>query len=140
MISCLPWKHSSRHEAGDEVLLSEEPPTPSMTLEVTQLPPRPPEDPKLRGIRQFYVKPYDLDPAGSGIGYTGGCPGCRSIVYCTVPRQAHSNKCRRRVIQTAATNKDVAARATRAINRDVEYHAKRLEAGEASKRLSLIHI
>ena len=134
MISCLPWKHNSRHEAGDEVLLSEEPPTPSMTPEVTQLPPRSPDDPKLRDVRQFYVKPYDLDPADSGIGFTDGCPGCRSIVYNTKPRHAHSNKCRHRVIATAATNKDVAARVNKAINRDVEYHAKKLEADEAKKR------
>ena len=33
MINCLPWKHNSRHEAGDEVLLAEEPPTPSPTPE-----------------------------------------------------------------------------------------------------------
>ena len=91
MISCLPWKHNSRHEAGDEVLLSEEPPTPSMTPEVTPLPPRSPEDPRPKDVRQFYVKSYDLDPADGGIGYTDGCKGCRSIVYGTEPRQAHSN-------------------------------------------------
>ena len=80
MISCLPWKHNSRHEAGEEVLLSEEPPTPSMTLEVTPLPPRSPQDPKIRDVRQFYVKQYDLDPDDGGIGRTEGCPGCKSIV------------------------------------------------------------
>ena len=134
MISCLPWKHNSRHEAGDEVLLSEEPPTPSMTPEVTPLPPRSTEDPKLKDVRQFYVKPYDLDPTDGGIGYTDGCKGCRSIVYGTEPRQAHSNKCRHRVIESAATNADVAARVTRAIDRDVKYHAKKLEATETGKR------
>ena len=55
MINCLPWKHNSRHEAGDEVLLAEEPPTPSSTPEVTPLPPRSPEDPTLKNVRQFHV-------------------------------------------------------------------------------------
>ena len=55
MISWLPWKHNSRHEAGEEVLLSEEPPAPSMTPEVTAEPPRSQEDPKLRDVRQFSV-------------------------------------------------------------------------------------
>jgi hypothetical protein len=136
MISCLPWKHNSRHEAGEEVLLSEEPPTPSMTPEVTPQPPRSPQDPKIRDVRQFYVKPYDLNPDDGGIGYTDGCPGCKSIVYGTEPRQAHSNKCRHRVIKTASTNKDVAARVTRTIDRDVEYHAKRLETDKEGKRKS----
>ena len=133
MISCLPWKHNSRHEAGDEVLLSEEPPTPSLTPEVTPLPPRSSEDPKLRDVRQFYVKPYDLDPADGGIGYTDGCKGCKAIVYGT-ERQVHSNHCRHRVIKTAATNADVAARVTRAIDRDVEYHARKLESNEERDR------
>ena len=122
----LPWKHNSRHEAGDEVLLSEEPPTPSTTPEVSPLPPRSAEDPKLRDVRQFYVKPYDLDPAGGGIGYTDGCKGCRAIVFGTA-RTSHDNHCRHRVIKSAATNADVVARVKQAIDRDVEYHAKKLE-------------
>ena len=113
--------------------MPEEPPTPCLTPEVTPLPPRSPEDPKPKDVRQFYVKPYDLDPADGGIGYTDGCKGCKSIVYGT-ERQAHSNQCRHRVIKTAATNADVAARVTRAIDRDVEYHAKKLEATETNKR------
>ena len=50
MVCCLPWKHNSRHEAGEEVLLSEEPPVPSATPETTQLPPRSAEDPKLKCV------------------------------------------------------------------------------------------
>ena len=96
------------------------------------MPPRSSEDPKLRDVRQFYVKPYDLDPADGGIGYTDGCKGCKAIVYGT-ERQAHSNHCRHRVIKTAATNADVAARVTRAIDRDVEYHARKLESNEESR-------
>ena len=126
LILSLPWKHNSRHEAGDEVLLSEEPPTPSTTPEVTPLPPRSAEDPKLRDVRQFYVKPYDLDPAGGGIGFTDGCKGCRAIVFGTA-RTSHDNHCRHRVIKSAATNADVAARVKQATDRDVEYHAKKLE-------------
>ena len=136
MISCVPWKHNSRHEAGEEVLLSEEPPVPSMTSEVTAQPPRSSEDVKLRGVRQFYVKPYDLDPEDGGIGYTDGCPGCKAIIYGTAssnPR-AHSNKCRRRVIETASTNRDVAARVNKAIDRDVAFHAKKLETEMDAKR------
>ena len=135
MICCLPWKHNSRHEAGEEVLLSEDPPVPSATPVTTQLPPRSAEDPKLKSVRSFYVKPYDLDPSDGGIGYTDGCPGCQSIIYGRYPRQAHSTKCRHRVIKTAATNQDVAARVTRAVDRDVDYHSKRLETEDASKRV-----
>ena len=57
MVPWVPWKHNAKHEEGDEVLLSDEPPTPSPTLESTPLPPRSPEDPKIRDVRQFYVKP-----------------------------------------------------------------------------------
>ena len=54
----------------------------------------------------------------------------------TEPRPSHSNKCRHRVIKTASTNKDVAARVNRAINRDVEYHARKLEVEMEGKRKS----
>ena len=37
-----------------------------MTPEVTAQPPRSQEEPKLRDVRQFYVKPYDLDPVDGG--------------------------------------------------------------------------
>jgi len=104
-----------------------------LTPEVTPLPPRSAEEPKLRDVRQFYVKPYDLDPADGGIGYTDGCKGCKAIVYGTA-RTGHANHCRHRVIKTAATNADVAARVRHAINRDVEYHAKKLETNEANRR------
>ena len=134
MISCLPWNHNSRHEAGEEVLLSEEPPVPSMTPEVTAQPPRSQEEPNLPDVRQIYVKPYGLDPVDGGIGYATGCPGCIAIIYGAASRPAHSNKCRHRVIETASTNKDVAARVNKAINRDVAYHAKKLEAEVESKR------
>ena len=40
------------------------------------------------------------------------------------------------VIKTASTNKDVAARVNKAIDRDVEYHAKKLEAEVEGKRKS----
>ena len=129
-------EHNPRHEAGDEVLLSEEPPVPSATPEVTSLPPRSAEDPKIRDVRQFYVKPYDLDPVAGGIGFTDGCKGCRAIMLGTA-RAARENHCRHRVIKSAATNTDVAARVKQTVDRDVEYHAKRLEAEkEAGKRRS----
>ena len=86
MVPWVPWKHNAKHEEGDEVLLSDEPPTPSTTPESTPLPPRSPQDPKIRDVRQFYVKQYDLDPDDGGIGYTDGCPGCRSIMYGATPR------------------------------------------------------
>ena len=57
-------------------------------------------------------------------------------MYNTTPRQAHSNKCRHRVIKTASTNRDVAARVTRTVDRDEEYHAKRLETEKEGKRKS----
>ena len=64
---------------------------------------------------------------------TDGCKGCRAIVYGTA-RTGHDNHCRHRVIKTAATNADVAARVRQAIDRDVEWHAKKLEANETNKR------
>ena len=98
-----------------------------MRPEVTQLPPRSPVEPTLKDVRQFYVKPYDLDPASNGIGFTDGCPGCRHIML-GARKAAHDDQCRHRVIKSAATNADVAARLKKAIDRDEEYHAKRLEA------------
>ena len=62
-------------------------------------------------------------------------PG-RAIIYGLGYRPAHSNKCRHRVIETASTNKDVAARVNKAIDRDVEYHARKLEAEVDGKRKS----
>ena len=134
MVPWVPWKHNAKHEEADEVLLADEPPDPSAAPVSTPLPPRSPEDPKIRDVRRFYVKPYDLDPADGGIGYTDGCPGCKCIMYGTTPRLAHSNKCRHRVISTASTNQDVAARVTKTIDRDMAYHAKRLEAEKEKER------
>ena len=133
LVSCLPWKHNSRHEAGDEVLLAEEPPTPSLVPESTPLPPRTIEEPSMRDIRQFYVHQPDVDPAGGGIGFTDGCKGCRAIVFGTT-RTGHDNHCRHRVIKTAATNPLIAARVKVAVDRDVAWHAKKLEASETSRR------
>ena len=91
-----------------------------MIPETTQLPPRSMDEPTLKNIRQFYVKTYDLNPAEGGIGYTDGCNGCKDIVFGDLPRRAHNNKCRRRIMESAVTNKDVAARVDRAVQRDVE--------------------
>ena len=125
--------HNSRHEAGDEVLLAEEPPAPSLVPESTPLPPRTIEEPYMREIRQFYVHQPDVDPAGGGIGFTDGCKGCRAIVFGTT-RTGHDNHCRHRVIKTAATNPFIAARVKVAVDRDVAWHAKKLEASETSRR------
>ena len=46
---------------------------------------------------------------------------------------AHNDQCRHRVIRSATTNADVAARVKRAIDRDEEYHAKRLEAASTKR-------
>ena len=109
---------------------------PSATPEVTSLPPRSAEDPKIRDVRRFYVKPYDLDPVAGGIGFTDGCKGCRAIMF-GAAKAAHENHCRHRVIKSAATDADVAARVKQTVDRDVEYHAKRLEAEKgAGKRRS----
>jgi hypothetical protein len=130
----LQWKHNSRQEAGDQVLLAEEPPTPSLVPESTPLPPRSSDDPSMKDVRQFYVKPRDLDPAGNGIGFTDGCKGCRSIIYNVYPRQSHDNRCRHRVIKAAATNADIASRVKTTIDKDVAWHAMKLEASETRQK------
>ena len=126
----LPWKHNSRQEAGDQVLMAEEPPTPSLEPEGTPLPPRSSEEPTLKDVRQFYVKPRGLDPAAKGIGFTDGCKGCRAIIYNIRPRPVHDNNCRHRVIKAAATSADIASRVQKTIDRDVAWHAMKLEASE----------
>ena len=55
-------------------------------------------------------------------------------MYGITPRLAHSKKCRHRVIETASTNQDVAARVTKTVDRDMAYHAKRLEAEKEKER------
>ena len=132
-VTGLPWKHNTKHEAGEEVMLDAEPPAPSLTPVCSPLPPRILEEPFMKDLRQFYVKAPDLDPGGGGIGFTDGCKGCKAIIY-GKSRVGHDNHCRHRVIETASTNPQVAARVKVAIDRDVRWHAKKLEASETRRK------
>ena len=76
-VTGLLWKHNAQHEEGDEVLLDAQPPAPSDGPAATPLPPASAADPE---VRKFHVKTKDLDPASGGIGFTGGCPGCKAFV------------------------------------------------------------
>ena len=133
LVTGVPWKHNTHHEAGEEVLLDAEPPVPSSTPVSSPLPPRTLEEPYLKDIRQFYVKKPDLDPSGGGIWFIDGCKGCIPIVFGKT-RVGHDNHCRHRVIKTASTNIKVAARVKVAIDRDVRWHAKKLEASETRRK------
>ena len=130
-----PWKQNSQHEVGEEVMLDVlgEAPTPSPTPVSSPLPPRTLGEPSVRNVRQFYVHKSDLDPKGGGIGFTDGCKGCRAIVY-GKPRVGHDNHCRHRVIETASTNPKVAAKVKVAIDRDVRWHALKLEESETRRK------
>ena len=79
------------------------------------------------------MKVPDLDPAAGGIGFTDGCKGCRSII-CGKSRVGHDNHCRRRLVETASTNPEVAVRVKVAIDRDVKWHVKKLEESETRRR------
>ena len=83
-------------------------------------------------MRQFYVQKSDLDPEGGGIGFTDGCKGCRAIIYGKA-RVGHHDHCRHRVIETASTNPRIAAKVKVAIDRDVRWHALKLEESETRK-------
>ena len=67
-----------------------------------------------------------MDLAGGGIGFTDGCKGCKAIIYGKA-RVVHDNNCKHRVVETASTNPMVAARVKVAIDRDVRWHALKLE-------------
>ena len=132
-VTGLPWKHNLKHEVGEEVMLDPEPPVPSDKPVTTQLPPRVQEEPS-KDLRGFYVKTTDLDPAvQGGIRFTAGCKGCKAIMFGgkTVGHEAH---CRHRVVKTASTNPSVAARVRVAVDRDVKWHAEKLEAEETKRK------
>ena len=80
-VTGVPWKHNSKHEAGEEVMLDVVPPPPSSTPVSSPLPPRTLEEPCGENVRQFYVTRPDVDPAGGGIGFADGCKGCKAIIY-----------------------------------------------------------
>jgi hypothetical protein len=132
-VTGLPWKHNSTHEEGEEVTLDVVPPAPSSTPVCSPLPPRTLEEPYLKNIRQLYVTRPDVDPAGGGIGFTDGCKGCRAIIYGKA-RVVHDNNCRHRVVETASTNPKVAVRVKVAIDRDVRWHALKLEQSETRRK------
>ena len=81
LVTGVPWKHNTKHEEGEVVMLDVEPPFSESTPVCSPSPPRTLEEPYLKDIRQFYVKKPDLDPSGGGIGFTDGCKGCKAIVY-----------------------------------------------------------
>ena len=131
-VTGLPWKHNVSHEVGEEVMLDTEPAEPPPTPVCSPLPPRMLNEP-IKDLRGFYVKIPDLDPAAGGIGFTDGCKGCKAIIH-GKSRVGHDNHCRHRVVETASTNPDVAVRVKIAIDRDVKWHAKKLEESETRRK------
>ena len=124
----LPWKLNAEHEAGEEVILDSYTPEPSDKPKGTPLPPMTVEG-KLKKAKQCYVKKKkkDLDPAQNGLGWTPGCKGCESIAGKHQTQLAHSDACRRRVIEKTKSNPVTAARSKASEQREKEYYSKTLE-------------
>ena len=84
-------------------------PEPSPTPTGSLLPPVTLEE-QLKKAKQFYVKQKDLDPALSGLGWTPGCKGCKSIAGEYATQLAHSDECRLKAMEQMKSNPVTAAR------------------------------
>ena len=86
-----------------------------------------------KAVRRLYVKLSDLDPSCGGIGFTEGCKGCKSIIS-GGERKGHDEKCRMRLMETAAKDPSVAARVEAANKKEEEWLARKLEEAEEKKK------
>ena len=84
-------------------------------------------------FRRFYVKTADLDPAAGRIGFADGCKGCIATIT-GKSRAGHEDGCRFRVVEKASSDPSVATPVKVARGREQEWHAKKLEENETSKR------
>ena len=134
LVSGLPWKLNEDHDGDAEVFLNADPPEPSTQPRTSPLPPTMMQEPMNAPVRSFYVRAKDVDPMSGGLGFTVGCPGCKAIINGAPRSIAHNESCRLRVMARAPTDGPVALRVRVSRERDVEYHAKRLETEEDRKK------
>ena len=133
-VTGLPWRLRKEDDGDVEVFLDENAPEPSLEPLGSPLPPIMLEEPVVKQVRSFYVKKTDVDPSKNGIGFTPGCPGCLAIINRSSHSVAHGEGCRLRVMERAKTDSSVASRAKTTQGKDLEAHAKLLEATEEKRK------